>query len=97
MLALVADILRECAVKNEFIGHIGGDDFIVICDYLEGEDYCKSVIDNFSLKVTSLYRDEDVKNGYIVSKNRHGVTENFSIASLSVAGISNKTKTYHKH
>jgi diguanylate cyclase (GGDEF)-like protein len=94
MLALVADILKSCAVKNEFIGHIGGDDFIVMCDYHEGENYCKSVLEKFSSKVTTLYRDEDVKNGFIVSKNRHGVTEKFSLASLSIAGISNKVKTY---
>jgi EAL domain-containing protein (putative c-di-GMP-specific phosphodiesterase class I)/GGDEF domain-containing protein len=94
MLALVADILKLCAVKNEFLGHIGGDDFIVICDYHEGDDYCKSVLDQFSTKVIALYRDEDVKNGFIISKNRHGVTENFPLASLSIAGISNKTKTY---
>lgn len=95
MLHLVADILRECAVRNEFIGHIGGDDFIVICDYREGEEYCKAVLDQFALRVASLYCDKDVKNGYIVSKNRHGVTENFPIASLSIAGISNKANTYH--
>lgn len=94
MLVLVADILKECAKKNEFIGHIGGDDFIVICDYHGGEDYCKTIIDHFTLKVASLYRDEDLENGYIVSKNRHGVTENFPIASLSIAGISNQVKTY---
>ncbi|MCL2109631.1 MAG: GGDEF domain-containing protein, partial [Oscillospiraceae bacterium] len=29
MISLVADILRKCATKNEFVGHIGGDDFIV--------------------------------------------------------------------
>ncbi len=95
MLHLVADILRECAVRNEFIGHIGGDDFIVICDYQEGEEYCKAVLNQFALRVASLYCDKDVKNGYIVSKNRHGVTENFPIASLSIAGISNKANTYH--
>jgi len=94
MLVLVADILRSCAVKNEFLGHIGGDDFIVICDYHEGDNYCKEVLEQFSTKVTALYRDEDVKNGFIVSKNRHGVTENFTLASLSIAGISNKVKTY---
>jgi EAL domain-containing protein (putative c-di-GMP-specific phosphodiesterase class I)/GGDEF domain-containing protein len=94
MLALVADIIKSCTVKNEFLGHIGGDDFIVICDYHEGENYCKSVLEQFSAKVTALYRDDDVKNGFIVSKNRHGVTENFPLASLSIAGISNKTKTY---
>jgi diguanylate cyclase (GGDEF)-like protein len=94
MLALVAEILKTCAVKNEFIGHIGGDDFITICDYHEGEIYCKKVLEQFAMKVTAFYRDEDIKNGFIISKNRHGVTENFSLASLSIAGISNKTKTY---
>jgi diguanylate cyclase (GGDEF)-like protein len=94
MLALVADILKECAVKNEFIGHIGGDDFIVICDYHQGDTYCKLVIEKFLLKIISLYNDDDIKNGYIVSKNRHGVTEKFPIASLSIAGISNKINTY---
>lgn len=94
MLTLLAGILKSCAVRDEFIGHIGGDDFIVICDYHEGEIYCKSVIDEFALQVTSLYRDEDVKNGYIVSKNRNGVTESFPIASLSVAGISNRKTVY---
>ncbi len=94
MLELVADILKECAVNNEFIGHIGGDDFIVICNYHEGEKYCKSVIEKFESKVKSLYRDDDVENGYIISKNRHGVTENFPIASLSIAGVSNKKCVY---
>ena len=93
MLALTADILKSCAVRDEFIGHIGGDDFIVICDYHEGEGYCQAVIDAFASKVTSLYRDEDVKNGYIISKNRSGVTENFPIASLSIAGVSNRANT----
>jgi GGDEF domain-containing protein len=94
MLALTSDILKKCAAKNEFIGHIGGDDFIVICDYHEGEVYCQKVLDEFASRVTSLYRDEDVNNGFIVSKNRSGVTENFPIASLSIAGISNKKNTY---
>ncbi|MCL1820904.1 MAG: EAL and GGDEF domain-containing protein [Oscillospiraceae bacterium] len=94
MLALVAEILKKCAVKNEFIGHIGGDDFIVVCDYHEGEEYCQSVINEFKVQVNSLYRDEDIKNGYIISKNRNGVTENFPIASLSIAGISNKSGSY---
>ncbi len=94
MLMLLAQILKKCALNNEYIGHIGGDDFIVICDYQNGEKYCQSVIDLFSSKIISLYHDEDIKNGYIISKNRNGVTEKFPLASLSVAGISNKTNGY---
>jgi len=90
MIELVADVLKECATKNEFIGHIGGDDFIVICDYHQGEEYCEAVIDTFVSRIHSLYTEEDIKNGYIISKNRNGITENFPIASLSIAGISNR-------
>lgn len=95
MLMLLADILKKTAVKSEFIGHIGGDDFIVICDYHEAENFCREVIDQFTNRVTSLYHKEDIERGYIVSKNRRGLTEEFPIASLSVAGISNRTKSYH--
>ncbi|MDR0746395.1 MAG: GGDEF domain-containing protein [Helicobacteraceae bacterium] len=94
MLKLLSDILRTCSAKNEFIGHIGGDDFVVIADYHDGEEYCKKVIETFSQRIFSLYNEEDVKNGFIVSKNRHGVTENFPIASLSVAGVTNRRKAY---
>ena len=95
MLALVADILRKCAQREEYIGHIGGDDFIVICDYHEGERYCQWVLEEFSSRIGSLYREEDIERGYIISKNRNGVTENFPLASLSIAGVSNKTTRYH--
>ncbi len=94
MLVMIARILKQHACRNEFVGHIGGDDFIVIADYLDGEEYCEAVLDSFSKEVLSLYRDEDIQRGYIISKNRHGVTENFPIASISIAGLTNKKKSY---
>ena len=94
MLMLLADILKKAAARNEFIGHIGGDDFIVICDYHEAEDYCEEVIERFSHRVSSLYHKDDMDRGYIISKNRRGITEEFPIASLSIAGISNRVKAY---
>jgi GGDEF domain-containing protein len=95
MLKLVSDVLKECAEDNEFIGHIGGDDFIVIADYHNGETYCEKVIERFGREVLSLYRPDDVKNGFIISKNRQGVTENFPITSLSIAGVTNREKRYN--
>ena len=66
----------------------------MIRDYHEAENYCKEVIDHFTNRITSLYHNEDIERGYIVFKNRHGLTEEFPNASLSIAGISNRTKTY---
>jgi len=94
MLKLVADIIKESAIRNEFVGHIGGDDFLVICDYQEAGLLCQLILDKFNSQVGSLYRDDDLANGFIISVNRHGVIESFPIASLSIAGISNKTNSY---
>ncbi len=94
MLKLIADTLRNCSKQNEFVGHIGGDDFIVVADYDDCETYCKAVIDCFSKNITSLYRDEDVKRGYIISKNRNGVTEKFPISSISIGGVTSRGKRY---
>lgn len=94
MLALFADTLKNCAINQEFIIHIGGDDFIVIFDTHNAKEYCQNVIDQFLSKVTLLYHEVDITKGYITSKNRHGVTENFPITSLSIAGISNKNIHY---
>lgn len=94
MLKLIADTLKHCSTKNEFVGHIGGDDFIVVADYDDGESYCQSVIDYFGKNVISLYCEEDVNRGYIISKNRNGVTENFPISSISIGGVTSKGKNY---
>ncbi len=94
MLVMVADILKDCARNREFVGHIGGDDFIVISDYNDCSGYCQTVIEAFSNRVLTLYNNTDVENQYIISKNRHGVTEQFPLASLSIAGISNREKKY---
>jgi EAL domain-containing protein (putative c-di-GMP-specific phosphodiesterase class I)/GGDEF domain-containing protein len=94
MLKLVSDLLRKYAKKNEFLGHIGGDDFIVIADYHDGESFCRPLLDDFSREIQALYREDDINQGFIVSKNRHGVTENFPLASLSAAGLTNRKKSY---
>lgn len=95
MLRLVAEILQECAAKGEFIGHIGGDDFIVVADYEQGESFCKKVLEQFHTRVLALYREDDIAHGYIVSKNRNGITENFPLAGLSIAGVTSKGKRYN--
>jgi len=96
VLKFVADIAKNHAANGEFVGHIGGDDFIIICDYHDAKGLCQSIIKKFSAGISAFYRDTDLKNGFIVSTNRLGVVDSFPIASLSIAGISNKTAAYRQ-
>ncbi len=96
MLLMFSKILQSCATKKEFIGHIGGDDFIVLADYGYNQSvkFCEKVIKKFSDEIKKLYNDEDLERGFIVSKNRNGITENFPMASISIAGITSNGKRY---
>ncbi|MDR2592761.1 MAG: GGDEF domain-containing protein [Chitinispirillales bacterium] len=91
ILKFTADTIKDSVSNGEFVGHIGGDDFIIICDYHDGSEICREIIRRFAAGVNSFYRDVDLENGFIISTNRHGVVDSFPIASLSIAGISNKS------
>lgn len=79
---------------DHFIGHIGGDDFIIIIENYEVADICKYIIEAFDNGIRNFYADNDLEKGYIISKNRRGEEEKFSLASISIAGINNKNKSF---
>lgn len=95
MLLLVAEVLKNSASKGEFIGHVGGDDFVAIGNYTDGTSFCTTVLNCFSEKVTALYKKKDAKAGFIISKNRYGVKDQFPIATLSIAAISDRCQHIH--
>jgi GGDEF domain-containing protein len=76
------------------VGHIGGDDFVIISDKYRTEPYCKKIIDLFISKTKLLYTHEDAEKGFIVSRNRNGFTDTFPLATISIAVVTNEFKNY---
>lgn len=74
--------------ESGFVGHIGGDDFIAIVEEKDAEEICEKIIEEFDLKVTKFFTQEDVKKGYIEIENRKGVVEKFPITSISIGVVS---------
>jgi len=94
MIKAVADSMRECCSEDDFMGHIGGDDFVIILHRHEENHLCNAIISAFNSAIEPLYSTEDWSQGFIVSKNRNGFTENFSTATLSIAVVTNHAHTY---
>lgn len=90
VLMRLAEILKETTSSTDFIGHIGGDDFIMVTCSKESVDLCEKVISQFDASIKNFYHSKDIKNGYIVSTNRHGEIEYFPLLSISIAGIKNQ-------
>jgi len=89
VLMKCADILKGIVSPTDFIGHIGGDDFIVVASSEKCVLYCEQIISQFDESIMQFYNKRDAKNGWISSKNRHGEDELFPLLTISIAGILN--------
>lgn len=90
MIKALAKCMEDACRNNEFIGHIGGDDFVIISDDYNLEDVFNRVVEYFHLCLKNLYSEQDYQNGYILSRNRHGEPETFALASISGALYTNE-------
>lgn len=87
VITALARILKKIASPLDFIGHIGGDDFIFMTAPNHAERIGKAIIEKFDEIVPSFYRTEDVDAQFIEAMNRHGEKETFPLLSISVAGV----------
>ena len=94
VIKLLANILKNFVSENQFIGHIGGDDFVVIIKDHITDDYLKDIVIQFEHEVRSFYNEIDIQIGYIISNNRHGVREQFPLITLTCVVVNNKTEVY---
>lgn len=90
MIKAVAKCMEDSCKNGEFIGHIGGDDFVIISNDYNLDQVFQQIIENFHLCLKDLYNEEDYVRGNIHSQNRRGEPETFPLASLSCALYTNE-------
>lgn len=69
---LVEEIMRFQPGPADYVGHIGGDDFMMVCGAEKAKAVCDAVIAAFEEKVGALYAPEDLARGYILTIDRQG-------------------------
>ncbi len=82
--AVANTLTQHIPAESGLIGHIGGDDFIVI---FFGNDWlkcCENILNAFEKTVPNYYKDKDIKTGGIYTENRAGEKCFFPMISLSV-------------
>jgi GGDEF domain-containing protein len=90
-------VAKRKDMRNLFVGHEGGDDFVVICDFPQWEDYAKLFITLFDRGIYQFYNSLDARNGFIESVNRRGERQRFPLMSVSVAVVSNRLRPFKRH
>lgn len=79
------EAMKRTGSENDFLGHIGGDDFIIVTTPQRAEALAHNVADTFDRDVPPLYDPADRARGWIAAKDRRGNNVRFPMMSLSLA------------
>ena len=80
------NVLKEDNERN-FVGHIGGDDFIAITEDDDYEKICQSIIAEFDAGLNKFFNKEDLKRGFLEVENRKGIMEQYPLTSISIGVV----------
>lgn len=86
--ALIREVVAEHGNGDDLVGHVGGDDYVVVTTTRAVEQIAKELVARFELQVTSFYNEEDRKNGHVVAIDRYGTLRRIPLITMSIAVVS---------
>ena len=78
--------------RDDFIGHIGGDDFVLITTPDRVDNLCVAINTQFQQIAPTFYNQEDRQRGYIIAKDRKGNQEKTALLSVSIGVVTNESR-----
>lgn len=95
----IAGLLTEKAKAvcgdDYFVGHVGGDDFVLVTAADKAEEAAAAVTGEFDRLIPGYYNEVDRKRGFITTMDRKNKTRDFPIMSLTVAIVAPRTQQKH--
>lgn len=92
IIRLLAFLLRQAVddfgAPGDFVGHVGGDDFVIITQPDRAQAVGEWIIQRFDEQVPGLYNEVDRERGYIETTNRQGLVQRYPIMTLTIAAVS---------
>lgn len=86
---LVGNLIKATVEKqgnaDDLVGHIGGDDYVVLTEPHCAEKLAEEIISAFDKHVPDLYKPEDYKAGFVFGTDRFGIKRSFPLLTISIA------------
>ena len=86
--------IHQIENSDNFIGHIGGDDFVSIIGQTDYDKVCQNIIAEFDKYAVDFYNEVDVERGYVEVANRRGIIEQFPLTTISIAVLEVDSNIY---
>ncbi len=93
LIRLLARVITDCVRTegntNDFVGHIGGDDFIIITTPDKVDRLCRALIDAWEASSRSFFTPEDQKRGTLIARDRQGRIQTHPLCGISIGVVTN--------
>jgi diguanylate cyclase (GGDEF)-like protein len=90
---ILHDVVKGMLGSKGFVGHIGGDDFILVIPVEAISDVCGEILSVFDTLVPFQYNEQDRRAGYFFGKDRRGQLHRVPLMTLSIGIVTNQ----HRH
>jgi diguanylate cyclase (GGDEF)-like protein len=98
VIQITGHLLKEiCDPDLDFLGHVGGDDFIILFQSPDWEERCQQLMTKFGEVAPTLYRDADRERGGIKAEDRQGKKVFHDILSISIGAVTVENGQYVSH
>lgn len=92
---IITTTLKNSKELDYFVGHIGGDDFVIITSPERIITIVEEIIKRFDSGVKEFYSEKDRKNGYITVIDRTNNLKQFPLMTLSIAIVDVKKDIHY--
>ena len=80
-------LIKHSDSKLDFIGHVGGDDFIVLFESKDWQQRCQTILSDFTNLLSDFYNDKHLKQQGMSALDRHGNTVFYPLLGLSIGAV----------
>jgi diguanylate cyclase (GGDEF)-like protein len=95
MIRLAAKLaVSHCDPRRDFVGHVGGDDFILLYQSTDWQLQCELIVTKFADRAVELFDAPAREAGGIHAEDRHGVSRFFPLTTLSIGAVSIRQGVY---
>ncbi len=86
---LTTESMRELGNESDFVGHVGGDDFVVITTPDRVAPICERLIARWDTESRDLYNQADLERGELLAIDRQGHPQSFPLVGVSIGVVTN--------
>lgn len=91
--SIILTAVRRIGGSTDFVGHVGGDDFVVFSTPEHARAVAEKIKREFDEQMPKLYREEDLSRKYVEVMNRQNVVTKTPLMSITIAGVTNIGRT----